>query len=528
VIPLRKEKLVLLPFILGLLLIFYSWYISYPLTVDSPSDFVFNHISPFYWLGLSIVLATLYITGTLFERNSLKWIATAGFIIFMYSLTYFYWFTPGVDSKYVRGQIDYFVETGDLDPSKPWHSYYQWPLFFVLNKMAYAVGFNLRFFEFILFGLFGFLYATALYSIFHKFSKDGAYLAVITYFLIMYHYFNYQFAPFSLGIGLLFVLFMLDMRENKTRATVLTTLIIFTSITLLHAFLPIFFIAYIFIKYILSRNREYIRLLLITLIIYSIVLMVQAVIFFRMAIVQLMSLHSPEYIRFSSTLFIEAETALVELSQAIDRTIFIATALLAGSGFLILLLKRKLGHTHIAIFLLGTIYAIASAIFPILGLRAFAIFCIPASLGVTYFQKTRFKIYFQCLLLIIIILFTFVPFHSSYVSTRSRINFQTQDNYKCTNFLIRYYYLNETRLMLTDFRTGWYLVTRSDQIDYSSIEDDSSTYFPRNISDYDCILFTIALEKGFLRHNYTTESIFQEVNELNIIYNSGSSYILVK
>jgi hypothetical protein len=510
------------------LLIFYSWYISYPLTVDSPSDFVINHISPFYWLGLSVVLATFYIMGTLFERNFLRWIATAGFIIFMYSLTYFFWFTPGVDSKYVRGQVDYFVETGDLDPSKPWHSYYQWPLFFVLNKMAYTLGLDLRFFEFMLFGLFGFLYATALYSIFHKFSKDGAYLAVITYFLLMYHYFNYQFAPFSLGIGLLFILFMLDTRENKTRATVLTTLIIFTSMTLLHAFVPVFFIAYTFIKYIVSRDRGYIGLLLITSIIYSIVLMFQAVVFFPMAIEQLLGLHSPEYIRFSKTLFIEAPTPLSELAQTIDRTIFIATGLLAGSGFFILLLKRKLGRTNVALFLFGTIYAIASVLLPILGVRAFAIVCIPLSLGVTYFQKTRFKMYFQCLFLIIIMLFTFVPVHSSYVSTRSQINFQTQDNYECTNFLIRYYYLNETRLMLTDFRTGWYLVTRSDQIDYGSIEDDFSAYFPRDINDYDCILFTIALEKGFLKHNYTTKSIVQEVNELSIIYNSGSSYILVK
>jgi len=466
--------------------------------------------------------------AVLFERNSSKWIATVGIVMFMYSLAYFYWFTPGVDSKYVRGQTEYFVETGDLDPLKPWHSYYQWPLFFVLSKMAYTLGLDLRCFEFILFGLFGFLYATSLYSIFHKFSKDGAYLAVITYFLIMYHYFNYQFAAFSLGIGLLFILFMVDTRENKTRATVLTTLIIFTSMTLLHAFLPLFFIAYTFTKYIFSRDREYVSLFLITLVIYSIVLMIQAVIFFPRAIEQLLSLHSLEYIRLSRSFFIEAPAPLAELAQTIDRTIFIATALLAGSGFFILLLKRKFGHANIALFLFGTIYSIAGALLPILGVRAFAIVCIPVSLGVTYFQKTRFRMYFQCLFLIIIMLFTFVPLHSSYVSTRSQINFQTQDNYECTNFLIRYYYLNETRLMLTDFRTGWYLVTRSDQIDYGSIEDDSSEYFPRDINDYDCILFTIALEKGFLKHNYTTKSIFQELNELNIIYNSGGSYILIK
>jgi hypothetical protein len=527
VILLPKEKLILLPFITGLLLIFYSWYISYPLTIDSPSDFLFNHISPFYWLGLSIVFATLYVMGLLFERNSLKCIAVAGIIIFMYSSAYFYWFIPGPDSTNVRGLTEYFAETGDLDPSKPYHSYYQWPLFFVLSKMTYTLGLDLRCFEFILFGLLGFLYATSLYSIFHKFSKDGAYLAVISYFILMARYFNYQFAPFSLGIGLLFILLMLDTRENKTRATVLTTLIIFTSMALTHAFLPVFFIAYVFIKYIISRDREYISLFLITSIIYSIVLMVQAVIFFPMAIEQLLGLHSTVYVRFAETFITQTMTPLDQLSQIIGGTILIVTALVAGSGFFILLLKRKLGHTNFALFLSGTIYAIASALLPILGVRAFAIVGIPVSLGITYFQKTRFKMHFQCLFLVIITLFTFVPLRSSYSLTKSQITFQTRDNYQCTNFLISYYDPNERSLIGTDFRTAWYLVTKI-RSPNATFGGDFYTIFNREIDDYDCILFTIALEKSFLRNNYTAESIIQEINEHSIIYNSGRSYILVK
>jgi hypothetical protein len=527
VIQLRKEKLILPTFVLGLLLIFYSWYTSYPIAIDSPSDFLFNHISPFYWLGLSIVFATLYILAILFERNFLKWIAISSIVIFMYSSAYFFWYIPGPDSTYFRGLTEYFVETGDLNPSKSYHSYYQWPLFFVLSKIAYTLGLDLKYFEFILFGLLGFVYVTSLYSIFHKSSKEGAYLAVISYFIILKNYFNYQFAPFSLSIGLLFILFMLDSRENKTRATILTTLIIFTSMTLTHSFVPVFFISYIVIKYIVSRDRKYARLFLTTLIIYCIVLMIQAVIFFPMAVEQLLGLHSTVYPRFFETLFIETTTPLDELAQMISRTILIVTALVAGSGFIILLLKRKLGHTTLALFLSGALYAIASALLPILGVRAFAIIGIPLGLGVTYFQKTKFKMHFQCLFLIIIMLFTFVPLHSSYSLTKSHITFQTEDNYQCTNFWIHYYHPNERSLMGTDFRTAWYLVTkiRSPNVTFGG---DFYTIFNRDIDDYDCILFTIALEKSFLRQNYTTDSIIQEINENNVVYNSGSSYILVK
>jgi len=462
--------------------------------------------------------------ATMLKNSIAKWIITATIVLSMYSLSYFYYLIPGSDSHYFRGLTEYFVETGTLDISNPYHSYYQWPLFFVLSKMAYTLGLALRSFEFILFGFLGFIYTTSLYSIFHKFSKGGAYLAVISFFIILRYYFNYQFVPFSLAIGLLFILFMLDTRENKTRATILTTLIIFTSMTLTHSFVPVFFIFYTVIKYFISKDRAYLRLFQITLIIYFIVLMVQAVIFFPMVVEQLLGLHSTVYTRFAETFLIEATTPLDELAQMISRTILIATALVAGSGFIILLLKRKVRHTNFALFLTGAIYAIASALLPILGVRAFAIIGIPLSLGVTYFLKTRFKKYFLCLFLITITLFTFVPLHSSYSSTRSEIQFQTKENYQCTNFLIRYYAPNVRRVMLADFRTRWYLVTKGDM--GVRIESGFSD-FHADVDDFDSILFTIALEKKLLQYNCTIEDILRETNERNIIYNSGSSYFLV-
>jgi len=304
-------------------------------------------------------------------------------------------------------------------------------------------------------------------------------------------------------------------------------LIIFASITFTHAFVPAFFIIYTFIKYIVTRERKYEILFLTTLIMYFIVLMFQAVIFFPTAVEQLFNLQSSEYTRLSRSLFVEAQVPLDEFAQMIGRGVFITTATAAGIGFIILLLTRKLGHTNFSLFFSGAVYALASAILPILGVRAFAIIGIPLSLGVTYFQKSKFKRHFQCLFLVIIILFVFVPLHSSYSLTGTRIQFQTKENYQCTNFWIDYYYPDERKLMGTDFRTAWYLVTniRSPQVTFGA---DISSIFSNDINDYDCILFTIALEKSFLRHNYTTESIIQELNELNIIYNSGSSYILVK
>jgi hypothetical protein len=47
----ERDKLLLLPFFAGLILMGYSWCISYPLSVNSVDDFVFNHVSVLYWVS---------------------------------------------------------------------------------------------------------------------------------------------------------------------------------------------------------------------------------------------------------------------------------------------------------------------------------------------------------------------------------------------------------------------------------------------------------------------------------------------
>jgi len=522
VILLSKEKLVFIVLIIGLFLIFYSWYISYPIVVNSPSDVVPNHIFPLFWLGLSIVCSTLYILAMWSKKNSLKIIATLGIIIFIYSSAYFFWFMPGSDSHYFRGLNENFIETGDLNFNEAYHSYYQWPLFFVLNKIAYIIGLDLRFFEFVLFGLFGFLYGASLYSLFHKSSRDGTCFAVLSYFIMMWWYIDYQYVPFSLGFGFLLILFMLDKRENKNSATILSMLILFASLTLTHSFLPVFFISYAFIKYILlSRDRSHVNIFLMTLIIYFTVLTFRAVEFLELSVKALIGFGSDVYGRLAQTMFVEATIPIHELAQMMSRSIFVITGLVAAIGFVILLLKRKLGYTNLALFLSGGAYALASAVLPILGTRAFAIIVIPLSFGVTYFQKTKYKKYFQYLFLIIIILFAFMPLHSSFTLTKRQVPFQTEPDYQAANFWINYYQPIERSLMVADFRTEWYLFpkVRSYNVTFEGGYE---------IEDYDCILYTVGLEKEFLRQNYTAESLIQKMNEYNVFYSSGRSQILVK
>ena len=525
----KNKKLILLAvvIIIGLALILYSWYDSYPISVDSPFDFLPNHISPFLWLGISIVCGTLYVTAMLSMRNSLKILATLGIIFFIYSSAYFFWFMPGIDSHYFRGLTEYFIETGDLNFFTSYHSYYQWPFFFVFSKIAYIMGLDPRCLEFILFGLIGSIYGVSLYSLFNKSSRDGAVLAVLSYFILIWWYIDYQSVPFSLGFGFLLILFMLDRFEDKKLATTLTSLIIFSSMTLTHSFVSLFFVLYVTIKYFLSKDRKYLSLSLITLIIYFIVLMFRAEIFFRMGIEDLLGLSSYTAVTFGGNLTVAAANSVDGFVQMISRSVFIITGLVASAGFIILFFKRKLGKIHLALLLSGAMFLIGSAVLPILGTRALQILVIPLSLGVAYFQETKFKRYFQCLFLILIILFVSTPLHSSFSSTSKQITYQTEAEYQSANFLINYYYPNEKSLMGTDVRTGTYLAPklRSPNV---SLGNSLYSFFVYDPDNYSCILYTIGLEKAFLRQNYTIESVSQKMNEYSVFYNSGSSQLLVK
>jgi hypothetical protein len=527
VVVLEKKKIILPLLAIGLFLILSSWFVDYPISVNSPSDFLPNHISPLFWVGVSTVCAALYITAMLSKRSSLKCVATLGIILFIYSSAYLFWFMPGPDSFYFRGLTENFDETGVLDYQEGYHGYYQWPVFFVFNKIAYSLGLDLRLLEFILFGLFGIFYGVSLYSLFHKSSKDGAFFAVLSYFILIWWYFDYYAVPFALGFGFLLLLFMLDSYGDRKPATMLTMLIIFICMTLTHSFAPIFFVFYAFIKSVLNRDRKYLSLALLTLVIYSAYLTFRAEVFLKMGIEELFGLGSYTAVTFGGeNLIVAAANPIDEMVQMISRAVFIVTGLVAGTGFIILFFKKRLEKTNLSLVLLGGVFLAGSIVLPILGTRALQILFVPLSLGVVYYQETKFKRYFQGLFLILIILFVCTPIHTSFNQTSKQIMYQTEADYKCANFLLDYYRPSEKSLMGTDVRMGWYIVAklRSPNV---TLGNSLYHFFMHDLGDYSCILNTISLEKVFLSENYTVESAVQ-MDEYSIFYSCGSSQVLVK
>jgi uncharacterized membrane protein YjjP (DUF1212 family) len=430
---------------------------------------------------------------------------------------------PGSDSQFFRGLTEYFIKTKDLDPLKPGHYYFQWPSFFLLSEMVTSVsGMEFANFEFFLYAIIGFLLATAMYVYASRAYKNEGFLAVVAFFVAMFYFLNYQVGPFSLAFGLLFLLFMLETRQ-KNSSVILTMLVLFTGISFIHVFVPVLFVLYLLIRCVLNRSKEYGRLFSMTSIIYLVVQITQAPFSLAENIKSIMTVPT-EYSSIVQAVLLPVSDPINEIAQMFSRGVTIATVMICFAGFTVLLIRRKMRDLDKAIFFTGAVYSGIGIIIPTLGSRAIPIVFIPISLGATYLLKSKFRPYVKSLFLVLLILFAFIPLHNTFGT--SQIMYQTKDAYQTENFFIYHYNWTNPSFILAHFRVITYMRTKQPNNVVYFEDDVYSPLFPR-IKEYDYIVYTVGLGINLLRYNYTIEGIFRE-EKLNVVYNSGLSYLAVR
>ena len=517
---LEKTKLLLIPFLLGLVLFSISWHLSYPLSVDSVDDFVFNHVSVLYWVSLSLLLTSLFMMGVAFKDSSYKWIIAVGIVLIIYSISYFYVMLPGSDSQYFRGLTEYFTETKNLDPSQANHSYYQWPSFFILSYIVSSVcGLSLVNYEFLLYTIIGFLLAVSLYSYAFKAYGRGGFLAVPVFFISMFTFLNYQCVPFSLALGLLFLLFMLETWKKSVGLTV-AIIVLFGGIVITHLFVPLFFIIYLLMQAIISKKRHYANLFLFALTLYFVIQFTMAQYSFELYI-RILLTASSEYSSVIETTAVAALNPIDVIAQTFSRLVTVAFAAISGIGFLFLLIKKKLRDIDKAILLTGILYSGIGIFLAALGTRAISLAFIPVSLGAAFlFEKASrpfLKHIFVVLIVVLLALFSFIPLHQSF---NSATLFQTQETYRAANFLIDYSDWEETNQTLSYHSVNSYFEAK---LSYYKV----FTAYLQDVKDPDIVFYTVGLGKELLSQNYTVEQIFFG-GRRNLVYTNGFSSIATK
>jgi len=190
------------------------------------------------------------------------------------------------------------------------------------------------------------------------------------------------------------------------------------------------------------------------------------------------------------------------IAKMFSRAVTIAFIMICGAGFMFLLIKRKLRALDKALLFTGVLYSGLGIFLYSLGSRAIIIAFIPISLGAAWLFESKFRPYFQhifsVLLIVLLILFSFIPLHKSFSNS---IHFQTQEAYRAENFFINYYNWEKPSFILANYRVITYLHSKLSADPYFSPD-------PQTV-------------------NYTMENLFSE-ERLNVVYNNGFSYMAIK
>jgi hypothetical protein len=504
----------------------YSWYVSFPLSVNSFGDSVFNHISVLYWISVPLLLTSMFLMAITFKNKYCTWIMTVGFVIVLYSTYYFYFTMTTGDSTYFRGLAENFIRTNNLNASQFFHNYYQWPSFFLLTRIVTSVsGLNLTSCEFLLFTVIGFLMGTTLYVYASKKYAYSGFLAVVAFFVAMFFYLNYQAVPFSLAFALLLVLFMLEINENRGSGATITMLIFFASMVITHAFVPLFFVIYLLIRSIIKRSRHYFELFMLTLVIFIVVQITFAVFSFKGNFFMAFSAPS-EYSSVVGAATASSSIAADAIPHLFSRMVTIAFVLLSIVGFIFLIYRRKLRNAEKAIFLTGAIYLGLGVPLYVLGYRALPLFFIPVALGIPFLFQSKFRKYLKYFVLVMLIFVVFIPMHSSFNDYPTTL--QTKEGLSTANFMIEKYDWNSKSIVITDNAAKWYI---SPQVEgYTAIDADlAPTIRLSNITNYNCIVNSAGLAHTLEASNISIEKTSQQImSKFDLVYNSGFSYIAMK
>ena len=252
----EKNRLLLLPFFIGLALLIYSWFLTYPVSTISANDYVFNHVSILYWLSLPLLLGSMYLLAITTKSTFWKWILSIGIVLTFFSLYYFYSMMPTTDSQYFRGLIENFIKTKSLDASQFNHQYYEWPAYFVLaNIVTLISGLSIASYQFVLFAIICIVLSTALYVYASKRNMAG-FLTVAAFFISLVYFLDLQAVPFSLALALLFIVFMLEAQQKST-AVIVSMIVLYVALLLTHLFVPLFFVLYLLVRGLIDKNKQH-------------------------------------------------------------------------------------------------------------------------------------------------------------------------------------------------------------------------------------------------------------------------------
>jgi len=350
---------------LGLFLISVAWFKSFPAGIESRASFLYDSISPFYWIGLSIANVALFLIASNSKHRWERFACAVIFFICTYSITYFFTFPFGPDSNWFRGLTENYAAKG------VWNLYYQWPLLFILGTITSRVldvpivaVCDLLFltWEIVLVG------GLFLYSGQENPARD--FISIIAYAIAANPYLLWQFSAQSFALTLLVI--CLVFMQGKGLPSRIATILVYGALVLTHAFLPVFVFLTAAIASI--KDRGYLNLAMILLLLFSVYFVFETPAMFSMALIQYSQLYL-EYVLEGRFNLAGPVSSIDALGRAVSLLTTISMWTLLGFATYSTWIHHKLRALDLSVHVSAAIYSVVG----VLGWRALQIFFIPTA-----------------------------------------------------------------------------------------------------------------------------------------------------
>ena len=195
-----------------------------------------------------------------------KWGAAIGFFTLINSLSYFYYFVPGSDT-YFLNLVAGYLSGGFIYPQAA--VIYPWPGFFLLNRILGEVtNLPLNIIVSVFYLVTGFVMVSMLFFMATRNGLDG-FWSIVTFSILAYFFVNYQFAPQTLALVLVMILFFIDYSCGRSWAGTVLVLTLVVATALAHSFLLLYYGFYIFIRSFQDRRYLIMLIFAITLVLVS-------------------------------------------------------------------------------------------------------------------------------------------------------------------------------------------------------------------------------------------------------------------
>jgi len=523
-------------FFIGLILMLISWHFTYPIHMPESDEIIFTQFYPSIWPGTILSLLGLFLTGYYSERRSIKIICASIFPIVLYAFVFYFSYIPTSDSGGVKAMFEVFHHTG-INPAV--ESYFHYPIFFTLNEMtSQMLGLNANNLAIIFFTLFGVLIALYLYLFIFKTIENDihqiAFLAAPVYFIAIFTYLNYQWAPQTLA--LLFFLLLLLLFDQKKPEYKFLSIIIFTILVFTHLFIPAIYLLFIGIYAI--KKKEFRNSFLLMVCIYITVLIYYTTFFlpgiidaFRQSIYGF----GKEYAIDISRSFMEPKGLTSQIISIVNRIRIPLTWIVLSTGFFIWFIKRKISLPAVALGITGGIYFGIGMFYSILGTRALQILFIPLVIGIGFFIS-KWKKPTLLFVTILIILSIFGPMRNAY----DGYQFQLNEEEDACNFLANTMPTEQsTRLAIGGINSGYFSkkfnyvnTDEDDHIDLWVVVPENSEFynvFDAHLEENEYILYNSNLGKEAISHGMNEKNaniLEEELLFNNKIYECGKTFIV--